>query len=110
MQYLCPTAVSFFGLGAVAAAVMSSADSSVLSASGMFSRNVYRVFIRPRVSFYQIFITSSVLSCRFYICMSQTPVVFDAREMWTNDNAQVTKFDRTILLIGIYNLYKYHSL
>jgi high affinity choline transporter 7 len=51
MQYLCPTAVSFFGLGAVAAAVMSSADSSVLSASGMFSRNVYRVFIRPRVSF-----------------------------------------------------------
>jgi high affinity choline transporter 7 len=51
MQYLCPTAVSFFGLGAVAAAVMSSADSSVLSASGMFSRNVYRVLIRPRVSF-----------------------------------------------------------
>ena len=50
MQYLCPTAVSFFGLGAVAAAVMSSADSSVLSASCMFSRNVYRALLRPLVS------------------------------------------------------------
>ena len=73
MQYLCPTAVSFVGLGAVAAAVMSSADSSVLSASGMFSRNVYRDIAMPRVSVYQICITSSVLTCRFYICMSQTP-------------------------------------
>lgn len=52
MQYLCPTAVSFFGLGAVAAAVMSSADSSVLSASGMFSRNIYGAVIRPKVSRY----------------------------------------------------------
>ncbi|XP_063424298.1 high-affinity choline transporter 1-like [Mytilus trossulus] len=50
MQYLCPTAVSFFGLGAVAAAVMSSADSSVLSASGMFSRNIYGAVIRPKAS------------------------------------------------------------
>ena len=109
MQYLCPTAVSFFGLGAVAAAVMSSADSSVLSASGMFSRNVYRALVRPCVSFIRF-----LLRLVFYrvdsICMSQTPVVFDPRKMWTNDNAQVTKFDRTILLIGIYKLYKYHSL
>ncbi|CAG2197318.1 CHT1 [Mytilus edulis] len=50
LQYLCPSAVSFFGLGAVAAAVMSSADSSVLSASGMFSRNIYRAIFRQQAS------------------------------------------------------------
>jgi Na+/pantothenate symporter len=42
--------VSFFGLGAVSAAVMSSADSSVLSASSMFARNVYKLIFRQRVS------------------------------------------------------------
>lgn len=40
LQYLTPDFVSFFGLGAVSAAVMSSADSSVLSASSMFARSV----------------------------------------------------------------------
>ncbi|KAK3768201.1 hypothetical protein RRG08_031736 [Elysia crispata] len=43
MRYLCPEAVTFIGLGAVSAAVMSSTDSSVLSSSCMFSRNVYGV-------------------------------------------------------------------
>uniref|UniRef100_H2YD70 Uncharacterized protein n=1 Tax=Ciona savignyi TaxID=51511 RepID=H2YD70_CIOSA len=50
LQYLTPVAVSFFGLGAVSAAVMSSADSSILSASSMFTRNIYNVLIRPRAS------------------------------------------------------------
>ena len=49
MKYLNPGVVSFFGLGAVSAAVMSSADSSVLSASSMFARNVYRLIFRQQV-------------------------------------------------------------
>ncbi|PAA71287.1 hypothetical protein BOX15_Mlig032268g1 [Macrostomum lignano] len=42
LQYLCPPVVSFLGLGVVSAAVMSSADSSILSAASMFARNVMK--------------------------------------------------------------------
>jgi len=41
--------VSFIGLGAVSAAVMSSADSSVLSAATMFAHNIYGGVIRTKV-------------------------------------------------------------
>lgn len=51
LQYLCPVWVSFFGLGAVSAAVMSSADSSILSASAMFARNIYKCVFRQKVIF-----------------------------------------------------------
>ncbi|KAK3090092.1 hypothetical protein FSP39_009134 [Pinctada imbricata] len=50
LQYLTPTWVSFFGLGAVSAAVMSSADSSILSASAMFARNIYKLIFRQNAS------------------------------------------------------------
>lgn len=50
LQHLTPTHISFFGLGAVSAAVMSSADSSILSASSMFSRNIYRLIFRQKAT------------------------------------------------------------
>ncbi|XP_062391050.1 high affinity choline transporter 1-like [Sardina pilchardus] len=50
LQYLCPPYISFFGLGAVSAAVMSSADSSILSASSMFARNIYQLAFRQSAS------------------------------------------------------------
>jgi solute carrier family 5 (high affinity choline transporter), member 7 len=50
LQYLTPPFVSFVGLGAVSAAVMSSSDSSLLSAASMFARNIYKLMIRENVS------------------------------------------------------------
>ncbi|KAL6739098.1 hypothetical protein Aduo_012584 [Ancylostoma duodenale] len=49
-QYLTPKWVAFIGLGAVSAAVMSSADSSVLSAASMFAHNIWKLTIRPHAS------------------------------------------------------------
>jgi len=49
-QYLTPRWVAFIGLGAVSAAVMSSADSSVLSAASMFAHNIWKLTIRPHAS------------------------------------------------------------
>lgn len=50
IKYLTPTLIATIGLGAVAAAVMSSVDSSILSASSMSVWNVYRPLIDPQIS------------------------------------------------------------
>ncbi len=50
LRYLTPPLVAALGLGAVAAAVMSSVDSSILSASSMFVWNVWRPARRRELS------------------------------------------------------------
>nr|XP_037276825.1 high-affinity choline transporter 1-like [Rhipicephalus microplus] len=50
LQYLTPGFVSAMGLGAVSAAVMSSSDSSILSAASMFAWNIYRLTFRQQAS------------------------------------------------------------
>ena len=50
LRHLTPPAVAAIGLGAVAAAVMSSVDSSILSASSMAAWNVYRPLVDPGAS------------------------------------------------------------
>ncbi|XP_015265762.1 PREDICTED: high affinity choline transporter 1-like [Gekko japonicus] len=50
LRYLCPTYVSIGGLGAIAAAVMSSGDSALLSASSMFAHNIYRKILRKKAT------------------------------------------------------------
>ncbi|XP_074839490.1 high-affinity choline transporter 1-like [Carettochelys insculpta] len=50
LHYLCPTYISIGGLGAIAAAVMSSADSALLSASSMFAHNIYRKTLRKKAT------------------------------------------------------------
>ena len=49
LQNLAPSWVSVLGIGALAAAVMSSVDSAMLSSASMFTQNIYKSYLRKQV-------------------------------------------------------------
>ncbi|KAJ0057012.1 hypothetical protein NL108_000834, partial [Boleophthalmus pectinirostris] len=50
LQHLCPFFVSLVGMGALAAAVMSSVDSVLLSAASQIARNIYKNILYKKAS------------------------------------------------------------
>ncbi|KAL3215445.1 hypothetical protein MRX96_034156 [Rhipicephalus microplus] len=61
--YLTSGMTAIFGLVSIAAAVMSSADSSMLSASTMITRNVYQTLLRPAATELEVVITLRIMIC-----------------------------------------------
>merc|ERR1712088_508602 len=80
LQYLTPPVVAFFGLGAVSAAVMSSTDSSMLSASTMIARNFYQKVIRPKASEKKVIYALWVCIC--INCIIATSLAIEYRSIY----------------------------
>jgi high affinity choline transporter 7 len=83
MHSMTPPWVATIGLGAVAAAVMSSADSSILSASSMASWNVYRPLLKPNISSKQL--AKVLKSCIWIIGIAATLMALQVQsiyELW----------------------------
>lgn len=83
MRYMTPNWVATIGLGAVAAAVMSSADSSILSSSSMASWNIYRPLIKPEVTSQEL--ASVIKKCIWIVGIAATLIALKVKsiyELW----------------------------
>ncbi|GLH08680.1 High-affinity choline transporter 1 [Gryllus bimaculatus] len=110
LRYLTPGWVSFFGLGAISAAVMSSADSSILSSSSMFSRNIYKLAIRPKLLLVTHWEGANTYGCLFSFVagivlrlLGGEPglgIPAAIKYPWYDEEAQVQKFPfRTLTML-----------
>ncbi|CAJ1054922.1 high affinity choline transporter 1-like isoform X1 [Xyrichtys novacula] len=65
LQHLCPFVVSLIGMGALAASVMSSVDSALLSAASQLGRNIFKNIVYKQASEKMIIV---VVKVSVFIC------------------------------------------
>lgn len=80
MKSMTPPIVATIGLGAVAAAVMSSADSSILSSSSMASWNIYRPIINPNVNAKQL--AKVIKACIWIVGIAATLIALQVKSIY----------------------------
>lgn len=80
IRHLTPPFVAMIGLGAVAAAVMSSVDSSVLSASSMGIWNVYRPLVRPEST--SSHLAKMIQRCIWIVGVAATLIAFRVQSVY----------------------------
>lgn len=80
MRHLTNPWVATVGLGAIAAAVMSSVDSSILSASSMASWNVYRPLIKPDISNKNL--SKIIKACIWIIGIAATLIALQVKSIY----------------------------
>ncbi|XP_037512966.2 high-affinity choline transporter 1 [Rhipicephalus sanguineus] len=113
IRYLTSGLVSIMGLIGITAAIMSSADSSMLSASSMVTKNVYQSFIRPTASDVEVSLVLRIMvfaigSWATYLALS-VESVFD---LWTlcSDFVYVLLFPQLICVLYFEGSNTYGSL
>ncbi|XP_070393898.1 high-affinity choline transporter 1-like isoform X2 [Dermacentor albipictus] len=101
IRYLTPGMISILGQLAITAAVMSSVDSSMLSASSLIARNVYQLIFRPTASEVEL---SAALRCALWVvgllAMTMALKVQSVFALWTlsSDLVYVLLFPQFIAL------------
>ncbi|MEM6965086.1 MAG: sodium:solute symporter family protein [Bacteroidota bacterium] len=80
IRYLTNPWVATIGLGAVAAAVMSSVDSSILSASSMMSWNIFRPIVKPNISTKQL--EQVIKKCIWIIGIAATLLAINVQSVY----------------------------
>ncbi|XP_077528505.1 high-affinity choline transporter 1-like [Haemaphysalis longicornis] len=113
IRYLTSGVVSMVGLIGITAAVMSSADSSMLSASSLVTRNIYQVVFRTTASDNEVAVMLRVLVCVIgswatYIALQVESVL----ELWSlcSDVVYVLLFPQLLCALYFKNTNTYGSL
>ncbi|XP_077534321.1 high-affinity choline transporter 1-like [Haemaphysalis longicornis] len=112
IQYLTPGALSTVGMIGVTAAVMSSVDSSMLSASAMITKNIYHAIYRPHAGEPEVALMLRVLVC--IVGAGATFLALSVRsvfDLWTlcSDLVYVLLFPQLVALFYIKHTNAYGS-
>jgi hypothetical protein len=99
------------GLGAISAAVMSSADASILSSSSMFSRNIYKAAFRPKVcllmSPYSVVLVCLLKTYRiFHINVTQIIVCANITSKVHHCSVKTLQYSKEIFIQYLYTHFK----